>query len=118
MRFIRRILLLAIVAVVAVLGYNYWSGSGWTLRSATPRGIDAEAATRRGAELTKAAAQKTGDAVTKLEAAVGQGDACFYPASPPVPSSFAWIAGAAVPSALRSTRAKRATSLKPSPPAR
>ena len=74
MRFIRRILLLAIVAVVGVVGYNYWSGNGWTLSSSsTTRGIDAESATRRGAELTKAAAQKTGEAVTKLEAAVSQG---------------------------------------------
>jgi hyperosmotically inducible protein len=74
MRFIRRILLLAILAVVAVLGYNYWSGSGWTLRpSSTSPGIDAESATRRGAELTKEAAQKTGAAVTKLEGAVSEG---------------------------------------------
>jgi hyperosmotically inducible protein len=73
MRFIRRILLLAILAVVAVLGYNYWSGSGWTLRPSTSRAIDAASATRRGAELTKAATQKTGEAVTKLEGVVSQG---------------------------------------------
>jgi hyperosmotically inducible protein len=73
MRFIRRILLLAILAVVVVLGYNYWSGSGWTLRPSTPRAIDAESAARRGAELTKAATQKTGEAVTKLEGVVSQG---------------------------------------------
>jgi hyperosmotically inducible protein len=73
MRVIRRILLLAILAIVAVVGYNYWSGSGWTLRPSTSPGIDAGSATRRGAELTKEAAQKTGEAVTKLEGAVSEG---------------------------------------------
>ena len=73
MRFIRRMLLLAILAVVAVLGYSYWSGNGWTLWPSTSRAIDAESATRRGTELTKAATQKTGEAVTKLEGVVSQG---------------------------------------------
>jgi len=35
MRFIRQILLLAIVVVAGVFAYNYWSGNGWTLRPPT-----------------------------------------------------------------------------------
>jgi hypothetical protein len=40
------------------------------------------------------------------------------PASPPVPSSFAWSAGAALPSAASRTSADLDTSVKPEPPRR
>jgi hyperosmotically inducible periplasmic protein len=71
MRFIRAILLLAVLVVVAVLGYNYWVGYGLTLRPpAGTGGIDAEATRRRGVELTKEAAQKTSAAAVKLEGAM------------------------------------------------
>jgi osmotically-inducible protein OsmY len=81
MRFIRAILLLAVLAVVAVLGYNYWSGSGLTLRPASgSRGIDAEETRRRGVELTREAAEKTkevahrtSEAAAKIEGAVSEG---------------------------------------------
>jgi len=74
MRLIRTILVLALLAVVAVLGYNYWSGNGWTLRPANrTSGIDADDAVRRGAQFTKDAAQKTGEAATRLEGAVNEG---------------------------------------------
>jgi hyperosmotically inducible protein len=74
MRFIRAILLLAVLVIVAILGYNYWSGNGLTLRpSAGHGGIDAEATSRRGVELTKEAAQKTSQAAVKLEGAMSEG---------------------------------------------
>jgi osmotically-inducible protein OsmY len=74
MRFLRAIFFLAVLAIVGVLAYNYWSGHGWTLRP--PSGasdIDAEAAQQRGAELTKEAARRAGEAATKLEGAVSEG---------------------------------------------
>jgi hypothetical protein len=69
MRAIRRLFMLVVLAVAAVLAYNYWTGNGWTLtppsRSAT--GIDAEKAretgaaiTRKAAETTKVVAERTG----------------------------------------------------------
>jgi BON domain len=74
MRFLRAIFFLAVLAIVGVLTYNYWSGHGWTLRPPSGvSGIDAEAAKQRGAELTKEAAQKAGEAATKLEGAVSEG---------------------------------------------
>ena len=60
MRAIRHLFLLLVLAAVAVLAYNYWTGNGWTLtpsRSAT--GIDAEKARDKGAELTRKAAETT-----------------------------------------------------------
>ena len=59
MLFIRRLLLLAIIAVVGVFAYNYWSGNGWTLRPPTnSTGVNVETAR---------------EAVTKIEGAVGEG---------------------------------------------
>jgi hyperosmotically inducible periplasmic protein len=68
MRFIRNVLLLFILVVVLVVGYGYWSGNAWPWRrpSSSPTS-DIEAAARRGSELTKEAAQKTGEALTKAE---------------------------------------------------
>jgi hyperosmotically inducible protein len=62
MRAIRAILVLLVVAVAAVVGYNYWSGNGWTLSPpASSGGIDAERVREKGAELAEkgAAAAKT-----------------------------------------------------------
>lgn len=74
MRFIRTVLLLAILAVVGVLAYNYWSGNGWTLRPApSSSGINAEAARQRSAELANEAAAKAREAATKLEGAMSEG---------------------------------------------
>jgi len=74
MRAIRRLFVLVVLAVAAVLAYNYWTGNGWTLtppsRSAT--GIDAEKAreqgtaiTRKAAETTKVAAERAGEAMSE-----------------------------------------------------
>jgi len=74
MRAIRRLFVLIVLAVAAVLAYNYWTGNGWTLtppsRSAT--GIDAEKAreqgtaiTRKAAETTKVAAERAGEAMSE-----------------------------------------------------
>jgi hyperosmotically inducible periplasmic protein len=72
--FLRTILLLVVLGVVGLLGYNYWSGRGWTLQLPPGSGsIDADAAKQRGAELTKEAAQKAGEAAAKLEEAVSEG---------------------------------------------
>jgi osmotically-inducible protein OsmY len=74
MRFIRRVVLLAIVVVACVFAYNYWSGNGWTLGA--PRnssGVNVEAARKRGAELATSAAEKGREAATKLEGALSEG---------------------------------------------
>jgi osmotically-inducible protein OsmY len=74
MRFLRTIFFLAVLAVVGVLAYNYWSGHGWTLRAPSgAKDFDAEAAKLRGAELTKDAARKAGEAATKIEEVVSEG---------------------------------------------
>jgi osmotically-inducible protein OsmY len=74
MRFIRRVLLLAIVAVAGVLAYNYWSGNGWTLRPPTnSSGVNVETARKRSAELATVAAEKGREAATKLEGALSEG---------------------------------------------
>ena len=73
MRFLKTILLLAIVGVVAVMGYNYVVGRGFTLSYPAGAPPDADAARQRGAELTERAAKTAGQAATKVEAAVGEG---------------------------------------------
>src|SRR5713101_2340121 len=73
MRLIRTILLLAALVVVGILGYNYWSGNGWTLHSpAGSTGIDADTARRQGAELATKTGEKAGEAATKIEDAVSE----------------------------------------------
>ena len=74
MRFLRAIFFLAVLVIVGVLAYNYWSGHGWTLRAPSgAKDFDAGAAQQRGAELTKEAARQAGEAATKLEGAVSEG---------------------------------------------
>lgn len=74
MRFIRTILLLAIVVVACVFAYNYWSGNGWTLRPPTESsGVNVETARKRGADLAATAAEKSREAATKLEGALSEG---------------------------------------------
>jgi len=73
MRFIRTLFLLIVVGVVAVLGYNYWSGNGLTLRPSGPTGVDAEAARDQGKAIVDKTAATAGKAATKLEQAVGEG---------------------------------------------
>ena len=73
MRFIRTLFVLIVVGVVAVLGYNYWSGTGLTLRPSGPTGVDAEAARDQGKAIVDKTAETAGKAATKLEQAVGEG---------------------------------------------
>ena len=74
MRFIRRVVLLAIVVVACVFAYNYWSGNGWTLGAPpSSSGVNVEAARKRGAELATSAADKGREAATKLEGALTEG---------------------------------------------
>jgi hypothetical protein len=72
-RLLRTILLLAILGAIGVMAYNYSMGRGFTLSYPAGPGLDADAARRRGGELTKDAAQKAGEAATKIEQAVGEG---------------------------------------------
>jgi hyperosmotically inducible periplasmic protein len=74
MGIIRTMLLLAIGAVVGVLAYNYWSGRGWTLQpAAAPASGDLTAVRQRGAELSREATEKAGEAATRLEGAMSEG---------------------------------------------
>jgi hyperosmotically inducible periplasmic protein len=74
MRFIRTVLVLAALAVVGILGYNYWSGNGWTLHPTEGgTGIDAETARRQGADFAAKTAEKAGEAATKVEGALSEG---------------------------------------------
>jgi hypothetical protein len=58
-RFIRWVLLLAIVAVAGVFAYNYWSGNRLTLRPPTNvSGVNVETARKRSAELATTAAER------------------------------------------------------------
>lgn len=72
-RLLRMILLLAILGVIAVMAYNYSMGRGFTLSYPAGPGLDADAARKRSGELTKDAAQKAGEAATRIEQAVGEG---------------------------------------------
>jgi hyperosmotically inducible periplasmic protein len=74
MRAIRLLIVLLVLVVAGVLGYNYWTGNGWTLRppSTSATGVDAEKAREKGAELareaaetTKVAAERTGEVVSE-----------------------------------------------------
>ena len=74
MRFIRRVLLVAVVVAACVFAYNYWSGNGWTLSPPTnSSGVNVETARKRGAEIATTAAEKGREAATKLEGALGEG---------------------------------------------
>jgi osmotically-inducible protein OsmY len=74
MRAIRLVFMILVLAVAAVLAYNYWTGNGWTLRppSTSATGIDADRAreqgadfARKAAETTKVAAERTGEVMTE-----------------------------------------------------
>jgi hyperosmotically inducible protein len=74
MRFIGKVLLLAIVVVACVFAYNYWAANGSTLGpSANAGGVKAEAARKRGAEIASTAAEKGREAATKIEGAIVEG---------------------------------------------
>jgi hyperosmotically inducible protein len=74
MRFIRRVLLVAVVVVACLFAYNYWSGNGWTLSPPTnSSGVNVETARKRSAEIANTAAEKGREAATKLEGALAEG---------------------------------------------
>jgi hyperosmotically inducible protein len=74
MRLIRRVLVLAIVVVAAVLAYNYWSGNGWTLHApASSAGVDVATAGQRSAGLANVAVAKGREAVTQIEGTLSTG---------------------------------------------
>jgi osmotically-inducible protein OsmY len=71
MRAIRAILILLVLGVVAVLGYNYWSGYGWTVQPPTSSGgIDAEKVRDRGAELAEKGAAAAKEVADQTEQAM------------------------------------------------
>jgi hyperosmotically inducible protein len=73
MRLIRGLLILAVLFVVGVVAYNYWSGNGLTLNPpAGSAGIDADAARQKGAAFANETAKKAGEAVTTVEEAVSE----------------------------------------------
>ena len=72
-RLLRTIVLLGILGVLALMAYNYSLGRGFTLSYPERPGVDADSARRRGAELTRDAAQKAGEAATQIQQAVGEG---------------------------------------------
>ncbi len=74
MRFIRAVLLLAIIVVAGVFTYNTWSGNGWTVRPPTgTSGVNLETARKRSVELATTAAKTGREAATKLEGALNEG---------------------------------------------
>ena len=73
MRFIRTVFALIIIAVIAVLAYNYWSGHGLTLRPSGSTGIDAEAARDKAKAIADKTAATVDQAATKLGQAVDAG---------------------------------------------
>ena len=74
MRFIRTVLLLAVMTVAVVFAYNYWSGNGWTLRPPTnSSGVNVETARRRSADLVTTATEKGREAATTIEGALSEG---------------------------------------------
>ena len=72
-RLLRTIVLLGILGVLALMAYNYSLGRGFTLSYPERPGVDTDSARRRGAELTRDAAQKAGEAETQIQQAVGEG---------------------------------------------
>ena len=73
MRFIRAILILAVVVVAGVFIYNYWAGYGWTLSPPKESaGINADRARQQGAEAVSKAAATAANVATKVEQSVAE----------------------------------------------
>jgi osmotically-inducible protein OsmY len=74
MRLIRLILVVALLALVGVMAYNYWTGNGWTLRpsSSSATGADAERVRDKSADLARTAAQTTKVAAERTEEALSE----------------------------------------------
>jgi hyperosmotically inducible protein len=65
MRFIRKLLLLAIVGVGGVAAFNYWSQNGWPVPNSAA-GIEAQIAKQQAARLAAQAAARANDAAGKV----------------------------------------------------
>ena len=73
MRFIRAILILAVIVVAGLFVYNYWSGNGWTLNPPSGSGgINADRARQQGAEVASKAATQAAAVATKVEETVAE----------------------------------------------
>jgi osmotically-inducible protein OsmY len=74
MRVIRLALVLVVLAVAGVLGYNYWTGNGWTLQppKTSTTGINGEKARETGVDLARKAADTTKVAAERTGALVGE----------------------------------------------
>jgi osmotically-inducible protein OsmY len=74
MRLIRFLLVLIVLAVAGVFVYNFWTGNGWTLRppATSPTGVDAEQAREKGVDLARRAAERTKAAAERTEEAVSE----------------------------------------------
>ena len=70
MRFIRTVFALIVVAVIAVLAYNYWSGRGLTLSLS---GISGQTACEQAKTIADKTAATVDKAATKVEQAVDAG---------------------------------------------
>jgi osmotically-inducible protein OsmY len=74
MRLIRMVLTIGVLAVAAVLAYNYWNGHGWTLSPpAGVAGIDAEQARAEVTAAAKTTAAKAGEVAAKVDDVVAEG---------------------------------------------
>jgi len=74
MRLIRLLLMLLVLAVAGVFVYNFWTGNGLTLQppATSATGVDAEKARERGVELARNAAETTKAAAERTEEAVSE----------------------------------------------
>ena len=74
MRLIRFLLVLLVLGVAGAFVYNFWTGNGWTLRppATSATGVDAEKARERGVELARKAAETTKAAADRTEEAVSE----------------------------------------------
>jgi hyperosmotically inducible periplasmic protein len=75
MKAIRLLIVLLVLGVAGGFAYNYWTGSGWTLRppSTSATGVDAEKAREKGAELAREAAETTKVAAERTQEVVSEG---------------------------------------------
>ena len=73
---IRAIFFLFVLAVVALLAYNYGAGNGWTLKpppALSGLNADTERREREGSDIVQKGAKKAGEAATKVEETVSEG---------------------------------------------
>jgi hyperosmotically inducible protein len=72
-RLIRTVLTLAILAVVGLLAYNYWTGRGLTISLPSRVDVDVDDARRDVTGAVKTGAEKAGEVAANVETAVTEG---------------------------------------------